>query len=336
MSRRADVDIVVVGAGPAGTAAAICSRRAGLRVAILDRAAFPRFQVGESLHPGVEVILDKLGVAERIVKHALIRYDGIWIERGGSRSFAPFGADRRGRWCGLQVERAELDRALCDKARELGAVVLQPCRVRGVVRDGADMLIDCEQGTLRARIVIDATGARRFVATQLGGEPVLCSPRIIARYGYRAGEAPRLSDRPVFITKRSGWQWIARVRPGVYQWITACWGADGLNRDDVPHQLRGLRESAPTRGADVSWRILREPAGRGYFAVGDAAAVLDPSSSHGVLRALSTGIMAAYCARARLRKNAEESTIIRFYNGWVRRWFTADCDRLRDIRRRRW
>jgi flavin-dependent dehydrogenase len=137
----------------------------------------------------------------------------------------------------------------------------------------------------------------------------------------------------VFTTTQSGWQWIARVRPGLYQWITASWRADRPNRDEVPHRMRELRETAPTRGADVSWRILREPAGRGYFAVGDAAAVLDPSSSHGVLRALSTGIMAAHCIRARLLRNADASTMIRFYNDWVRRWFTADCDRLREIHR---
>jgi flavin-dependent dehydrogenase len=333
MSRTVDFDVVIVGAGPAGTAAAIWSRRAGLRVAILERSTAPRFKVGEALHPGVEVILVQLGVAERVSKHTLVRYDGIWIERGRSRRFVPFGSDSRGRWLGLQVDRARFDQALCDRAIELGAVVLQPCRVHAVMRDGPCMLLNCEQGPLRSRVVVDGTGSRRMIATQLGSESILCSPRIVARYGYRAGAAPRLPDRPVFTVKRSGWQWIARVRPGVYQWINAYRGADPPNADEIPHQLRELRETAPTRGADVSWRILQEPSSQGFFAVGDAAAVLDPSSSHGVLRALSTGIMAAHCIQAQLRGNAKESTVTRFYNGWVRRWFTADCHRLRDVYR---
>src|SRR5438445_9360609 len=98
MSRPVDFDVVIVGAGPAGTAAAIWSRRAGLRVAILERSTVPGFKVGEALHPGVEVILGQLDVAERMSRHTLVRYDGIWVKRGQSRTFVSFGSASRGRW----------------------------------------------------------------------------------------------------------------------------------------------------------------------------------------------------------------------------------------------
>jgi flavin-dependent dehydrogenase len=203
--------------------------------------------------------------------------------------------------------------------------------VHDVARDGAGMLVNCDQGQLRSHVLVDGTGSQRLMAAQLGSQAILCSPRIVARYGYRAGDAPRLSSRPLFTVKQSGWQWIARVRPGVYQWMNACWGDDRPDGDDIPRQLRELRETAPARGADVSWRILREPASRGLFDVCDAAALVDPSSSHGVLRALSTGIMAAHCIQAQLRGTAKASAAEAFYSGWVRRWFAADCDRLSGI-----
>lgn len=328
MSHRVDLDVVVAGAGPAGAAAAISCRRAGLRVAMLDRAVFPRFHVGESLHPGVEALLQQLGVAEAVLKPSLIRFDGIWLERGASRSFSSFGSDLRSRWRGYQVDRAAFDETLRDRAEHLGTVVIQPSRVKTVVRDGAEIVIDCEHGELRCRVVIDATGSGRVVARQLGSGFLICSPRILTKYGYRAGEAPRLSDRPLFTMKPAGWQWIARVRPNVYQWIQASWGHGGPGRNEVPRQLVNLKECGPSRGADVTWRRLREPAGRGYFAVGDAAAVLDPSSSHGVLRALSSGMMAAHCIRARLLGGASEFAVTRFYNDWLYRWFTVDSSRL--------
>jgi flavin-dependent dehydrogenase len=298
---------------------------------MLDRALFPRFHIGEGLHPGTEVLLNELGVAGTALKASLIRYDGVWIERGTSRSFAPFGADRHGRWRGFQVDRAEFDRALLIKAMQMGADVFSACRVSRVRRSDGAMLIDTELGQLRSSIVIDGTGSRRLVAEQLGAQPVRCSPLIIARYGYRVGEAPSLSERPVFSTKPYGWQWIARVRPGVFQWIRAYRAPDHPIRDDVPHRLRDLPESSPTRSVDVSWRILPEPAGRGFFAVGDAAAVLDPSCSHGVLQALSSGMMAAHCIQARLLRNATESTVTHFYNDWVHRRFNADSERLRSL-----
>jgi flavin-dependent dehydrogenase len=258
----------------------------------------------------------------------LVRYDGVWIERGDSRSFEPFGSDAHGRWRGYQVDRCEFDRALGIKALELGAEVFSACRVRRVRRAGGAVLIDSDSGQLRSSVVIDATGRRRCVVEQLGGETVSCSPLIIARYGYRAGDAPCLSDRPVFTTKPDGWQWIARVRPGLIQWIRAYHHFDHPICDDVPQSLRHLPESAPTRSVDVSWRVLREPAGRGFFAVGDAAAVLDPSSSHGVLHALSSGMMAAHCIQAILLRNAPGSTVTQFYNNWVYRRFNTDSRRL--------
>lgn len=328
MTPGSDFDVVVAGAGPAGTAAAICCCRAGLRVAILDRAEFPRFHVGESLHPGVEVLLRQLGAAATALKPPLVRYDGVWIEKEGSRKLERFGSDRRSRWRGFQVDRARFDQALLGKAHESGAVVWQPCGINHVMRAGSTTIVDSHQGQLRSRVVVDATGSRRWVASQFGLESVCASPRIIARYGYRAGEARTLSHRPVFTLRQDGWQWIARVGSGVYQWIRAYISPHVPRGNDVPIELRECVESAPTRSVDVSWRILREPAHAGFFAVGDAAAMLDPSSSHGVLRALSSGIMAAHCIQAALLRGADATAVARVYSRWTHRWFNEGARRL--------
>jgi flavin-dependent dehydrogenase len=61
---------------------------------------------------------------------------------------------------------------------------------------------------------------------------------------------------------------------------------------DTGHPAVGT--GARRRGADVTWRIISPAAGPGFFLVGDAVAVLDPASSHGVLKALMTGMMAAH------------------------------------------
>ena len=59
-------DAVVIGGGPAGATAATLLAKAGHRVGLFERHSFPRFHVGESLVPAVNLTLDKLGVRDRV------------------------------------------------------------------------------------------------------------------------------------------------------------------------------------------------------------------------------------------------------------------------------
>jgi flavin-dependent dehydrogenase len=68
-----------------------------------------------------------------------------------------------------------------------------------------------------------------------------------------------------------------------------------ISRDWLPNEIRGLRITHDgTHGADVTWRRVIGTAGAKYFIVGDAAVVLDPASSHGISRAVMSGIMAGH------------------------------------------
>jgi flavin-dependent dehydrogenase len=76
------------------------------------------------------------------------------------------------------------------------------------------------------------------------------------------------------------------------------------------------------------------PAGPGYFLVGDAAAVLDPASSHGVLNALMSGMMAGHVITQILRYGHPEQPAQRAYCAWLRRWFAHDVKYLKALYRR--
>jgi flavin-dependent dehydrogenase len=80
----------------------------------------------------------------------------------------------------------------------------------------------------------------------------------------------------------------------------------------------------------VTWRIT-EPAGPGYFIAGDAAAAVDPASSHGILRAILSGIMAGSFAARTIRHRIDEATAARCYKEWVSRLFNHDVTRLREM-----
>src|ERR1700733_6812234 len=119
-----DFDLLIVGAGPAGCAAAIRAARGGLRVALIEKAAFPRDLPGEALHPDAGHLFEELGVSEAISRAGFISYPG-WIRsHSNERSFIPFG-DESGLRFGFQAWRSELDSILLDHARCTGVTVAQ-------------------------------------------------------------------------------------------------------------------------------------------------------------------------------------------------------------------
>jgi flavin-dependent dehydrogenase len=324
-SRHLDADVIVVGGGPAGSAAAIACAQRGLRVVLFERDDFVRERPGETLHPGIEPLLAQLGVADRLPSVVGARHAGIWIEWGGRCRFEPFGADASGPWAGFQVWRQDFDALLIARARELAVTVLQPMAVTGLDEHSA---VKFAAGDAAARIVIDASGRARWLGRALGIASPFRSPRLFARYGYARGSCPARAAAPALVADQDGWTWTAMVRPDIYQWTRLAFDGRQPKPDWMPEEFAGLLPLGPSRGADVTWRLADEVARPGWFMVGDAAAMLDPTSSHGVLRAIASGIMAAHLAAAIVRGAAPVDQAAAAYRNWLTGWFQTDAARL--------
>lgn len=330
----ARADVVIVGGGPGGSSAAIRCAGAGLSVVLIEREPFPRDRAGETLHPGVEPLLGQLGVLERVLAANFLRHEGHWVERGGGREFERFGADERGAWRGFQAWRAEFDMILLERARSLGVTVLQPCRaLKPLTKDGRVAGVMTPLGPLWSRFTVDAAGGAHWLARHAGLSIKNHSPSLFARYGYVSGECRKHDDAPSFIADERGWTWVARVRPRLYQWTRLCvrGPAPSRQRPTLPDDLRGLRPEGRARGADVTWRVVRPAAGAGYFLAGDAASVLDPASSHGVLKAMMSGMMIAHLIGLAAGGRADERGAAAEYDRWVGSWFEHDCRRLEEL-----
>lgn len=332
--RPHDADVVVVGAGPGGAAAAIAAAMRGLRVVLCEREAGTRDRPGETLHPGVEALLSQLGVGDRLAAVTGVRHAGVWIEWAGPRRLEAFGADAGNPWQGFQVWRADFDAMLLDRARELGVTVRAGCAALAPrMLDGAVSGVVSAEGEIAAPIVVDATGATRWLGRALRVASPPRSPPLVARYGYVQGECAARDDAPLLIGNASGWTWSARVRPGVYQWTRVRFGETGVG-GGPPDELAGLAPLGPVRGADVTWRLADRTAGAGWFMTGDAAATLDPTSSHGVLKGLMTGIMAGHLAAAGLSGKAPLAEIASAYHDWIAGWFATDSRQLQAFYRK--
>jgi flavin-dependent dehydrogenase len=320
-----DVDVAIVGGGPAGSAAAIWCRRQGLRVVLLKREPFPRHRRGETLPPGVEPIFAQLGLTDAIQDAEFTRHAGTWVSWSGPRRFEPFGADERGPWRGFQAPREELDRILLDAAKLAGASVIQSCRAeRPLVEDNRVVGVETSQGTILARWIVDAGSGAHWLARQLTIPLRFASPRLLARYGYATGTWPERDDAPEIAADNTGWTWTARIAAGHYHWTRLSLVEDDPHRDVAPACLAELTPLSRPRGADVTWRIVSRPAGTGYICAGDAAAVLDPASSHGVLRGLMAGIMAGHTIARVTAGAVSEPDAIAGYTVWISDLFLAE------------
>ena len=149
-------DVLIVGGGPAGSAAAITAARAGLSVAILERTVFPRKRPGETLHPGIESLFDQLGVAEAIAAEQFLRPTGYRVRWGMEREqFVTFGATGSTAWCGFQATRARLDSLLLEQSRKVGAQIFQPVRARTPILQGNRVVgIETDQGIFEAQFIL--------------------------------------------------------------------------------------------------------------------------------------------------------------------------------------
>jgi flavin-dependent dehydrogenase len=311
---------------------AITAADRGASVILIERDAFPRHAPGESLHPGVQPLLRQLGVEREVLNAGFIRHLGHVVHWGGEDRLQPFGEDAEGPWLGFQAWRPTLDALLLERARGLGVRILQPCPVTGpLFRDGKIAGVETASGTVRTEVVVDATGRWRALSRWLGLGWQQRGPTRLAWYGYASGPAAERLDTPYLRADACGWTWVARVRPRTCAWTR-------LNFDNakpaagwLPTELAGMEPEGPVRGANVTWQVAARPAGPGYFLAGDATAILDPASSHGVLKALMSGIYAGHLAANVARGAAPEGAAANHYSDWVREWFDRDVARLDEL-----
>src|SRR5712671_477011 len=129
MGMNCDCEVLVIGAGPAGSAAAAILAEKGRRVVVLEREKFPRYHIGESLLPFTFYPLQRLGLIEKMRKSAFVKKYSVQFVSPSGQASQPFyffnRYDRETVAQTWQVLRSEFDVMLLENAREKGATVTE-------------------------------------------------------------------------------------------------------------------------------------------------------------------------------------------------------------------
>jgi menaquinone-9 beta-reductase len=313
-----DADVAVVGAGPAGAAAALFAARRGLRVIIVDKQAFPRDKpCGEGLMPSGRPLLRELGLEAAVVSGGAPPLNGIQFGRVEEPPVAvPFPA-HGGEQDGLGIRRLSFDAQLVDALSHHSHIQFSPeTEVRDVRRDGDGMTtLITAAGEVRTRFVAVADGLRSSLRHRLGWTR---GPRPPHRYGIVAHWTMAAPVDPwVRITFDRGLEVYEGPVAGNRRMVALLCYQDRMREfggqlesryRTIAQALRpGLRD-AELVGSVVAvgpfWYGATTVADRGIFLVGDAAGFTDPITAEGI----ATGLRQARAFAAALASPDPERT----------------------------
>jgi flavin-dependent dehydrogenase len=314
---REQYDAVVIGGGPAGTTFAHLLARTGHAVLLVERSRHPRFSVGESLLPATMPLWRRLGLVERFEKAGFVRKYGAYFcfADGEQPEYSHF--PNASRWIAdhsYEVRRADFDQILWDAALETGIDAIDETLVEEVSFAGTRAtgvrlrLPDGRRAEVGARLVADCSGRATLIGAQLAlrdRDPNLHRVALYCHYGDTIRSTGEDAGTIAVVATVFGWMWLIPFADGgasVGAVLDRDWyGARrraGSDHDAiwsevlalVPAVARRLHGAPQTRAveatADFQYR-LRELAGDGWVAIGDAGAFLDPVFSSGVHLAMT-------------------------------------------------
>lgn len=313
----AELPVVICGGGPAGAATAIALRTNNVPVVVLDRRHFPRDKVcGDVLLPDTIAALSTLGLdfqdlASRAYECTGVRY----IAPNGREVSGLFSdvLDSPSSWWTLK--RVAFDDWLLSKAADLGAEIREGWNVEKIIASGSGLMRavartrDGQQEQVKGRVVVGADGASSCVARNIGTFGTSRQHTCLAIRAYATGIRLPQPYLEVFTTCTTlpGCVWIVPVGPNEANIGVGILKADAERLQCTPRQIfesaceqnLPLRERLTTAkfSAFKGWFLpgasqKRRLVGDGYLLVGDAGAMINPFTGHGIHNAIRAGVLA--------------------------------------------
>ncbi len=325
-SGATNYDVLIIGAGPAGSLAAALLQREGFRLLVAEKQTFPRFVIGESLLPSSMSLLEGAGLLEPVEKQGFMRkYGAVFFRGKQSCNFDFANQSAAGFKYTFQVTRADFDKTLADAVAARGVQILYGHSVSQVsfADSNASVILEEPEGTRRtviARFVLDCSGYGRVLPRLLQLEEPSSYPPREALFTHVTGDK-RPEGREegkiwVCIHPGGAWIWVIPFSNGNTS-VGIVGDAEFFRRfpEDPEARLHEIIMSDSNAAARLGgMKILFPPQRIGGYScavkrvfgpqfalVGNATEFLDPVFSSGVALALESAQRAAQVLTRHLR-----------------------------------
>lgn len=318
------VDVLVVGAGPAGAVVSALLKQQNLNVLVVEKEQFPRFSIGESLLPQSMEYIEKAGLLQDVVEAGFQYKNGAAFAWGERRTDFDFRHKFSKGWgTTYQVQRARFDHVLADAAAAKGipfryrhvvtAVNLDGERPQATIQDAEGQVY-----TVEARWILDASGFGRLLPRLLNLETPSDFPVRGAIFTHVQDHIPvgTFDRNKILITVHPAhvdvWYWLipfsdGRCSLGVVakrEFLEQYQGTDTERLQAIVGEDPGLSKllrnavwDTPARHITGYAANVKSLAGRGFALLGNAGEFLDPVFSSGVTIAFKSASLAADCIR---------------------------------------
>tara|TARA_Y100000294_G_scaffold175423_1_gene195484 strand:+ start:1470 stop:2696 length:1227 start_codon:yes stop_codon:yes gene_type:complete len=320
------VDVLVIGAGPSGAAAASMVNRAGLKVKVVEKSTFPRFVIGESLLPRCMNHFEEMGVLEALKKQGYQKKIGASFRRDDKICQFEFADQYSESWDWTwQVPRDEFDKVLADEVQAQGVDFEYETTVETVKFSGSNSSTlvtgpDGEQKEINAKFLVDASGYGRVLPNLLDlNEPsTLPSRTSIFTHAVEPDESKRDDiERITIITiAQDVWFWIIPFSNGKTS-IGFTGNTDYMdkfegNNEEKMRKLLADHPYTKERFSESEFAIevqridgysigISKMFDEGYVLTGNTGEFLDPVFSSGVTLALESGLTAGKLAAKQVK-----------------------------------
>jgi flavin-dependent dehydrogenase len=298
-------DVAIAGSGPAGSATALRLAKLGYDVVMLEKTEFESPRIGESLAPGIQPLLKRLGVWKEFLNLRPLPSYGTRSTWGASEieshSHLFSGYDS-----GWHVDRMHFDQMLASTAKSAGAKLITGAKVMNsvAVNKGVSLEMGLHNKTyeLAAKFLVDATG-RRSISSSLFGAKRIAFDRLVGVGVQLWDDEASYHCYTLIESTPDGWWYCAPIDSSRTMIILMTDGDiassehvnifnewDKLSRRTSHISNRILRDKiiwGPRIFSAVSYRAIRsQNDSRPWLSVGDSNLSVDPISGSGVIRAL--------------------------------------------------
>ena len=334
-------DVAIVGAGPAGSSAAIFLARKGYSVALIDKERFPREKLcGDFINPINRPVFRALGVEKKILSQQHEKVTSFRMTSfSGEATEAALACKNED--TGLGLRRFDLDHILLEQAASEGVGLFQDSRVQGIRKEGNEWNLEIDRGGivehLRACVLIGADGRNSWVAHRLGMVTAASTRGRSVGFQVRLKSAAKIGNKVEIHLFPGGYAGLVGLGDYI---ITLGFAIDkgSLRQRHLPERLLDSHLSVNRHLKDIlqcsevigeirsTYPVYFSPRrsyGDGALLVGDAARVSEPVTGEGIYFAMKSGEFAAKTVDQAFKKNDFFAGHLRLYEQECRSAFAV-------------